>query len=205
MTQRIILIRHTRLEVAEGICYGQSDLLPCSTFLSEAEEVKKRLSSIEPKKIYFSPLTRCRLLAEYLGTNLYPDSRLMELNFGAFEGRRWSELFESPEGKEWFTSWQTNPCPHGESYLQMQKRVALFLEEKKEEETLILVTHAGVIRVVLTLLGLLSAADSFQFPIDYGAVLEILPDPQTPCGYSVLQHEPDTITPININHLLTNQ
>ena len=38
----VLLIRHTAVEVAPGICYGQTDVPLKSTFEQEAEVVKVR-------------------------------------------------------------------------------------------------------------------------------------------------------------------
>ena len=63
-------------------------------------------------------------------------------------------------------------CPGGESYQIFYKRVVEFLEELKNSNLseVVLVTHGGVIRSVLTYLGGTTLETSFEVTVDYGDV-----------------------------------
>jgi hypothetical protein len=69
----IVLIRHTKVGVPKGTCYGWSDVPLADTFLEEATETKANLEKIKINfdKVYSSPLSRAEKLAEYCG---YPDA-----------------------------------------------------------------------------------------------------------------------------------
>ena len=86
----VILVRHTSVDVPPGTCYGQTDVALRSTFSEEAEAVYRRLAGYAPfDRVYTSPLSRCIRLAEYGGyADAVRDSRLLELNFGAWEMQR---------------------------------------------------------------------------------------------------------------------
>ena len=68
---RLHFIRHTRPDIARGVCYGQSDIPLAASFAEEAEDVRarlnERLEGRTPTRIYSSPLSRCRRLRAALG------------------------------------------------------------------------------------------------------------------------------------------
>ena len=94
---RLHFIRHTRPDIARGVCYGQSDIPLASSFPEEVEDVRQRLAErLEgrtPCRVYSSPLSRCRRLAEALGYAApLLDERLLELNFGAWELQKFEDI-----------------------------------------------------------------------------------------------------------------
>lgn len=94
---RLHFIRHTRPDIARGVCYGQSDIPLAASFAEEAEDVRarltERLEGRTPTRIYSSPLSRCRHLSEALGYEApILDARLLELNFGEWELQRFDEI-----------------------------------------------------------------------------------------------------------------
>ena len=90
----LILIRHTRPEVAAGICYGSTDLPAAPGFEAEAAHLTARFPTAD--RIVSSPLRRCLPLAEFLaerlGAPLFLDARWREMDFGAWEGRAWETI-----------------------------------------------------------------------------------------------------------------
>ena len=79
----IYFMRHTAVDVPQGVCYGQTDVPLKPTFEMEATQTAAHLQGLSFDKVYTSPLTRCVRLATFCG---YPDAerddRLKELNFG---------------------------------------------------------------------------------------------------------------------------
>jgi alpha-ribazole phosphatase len=92
------------------------------------------------------------LLAKHLGVPCQSDARLMELSFGAWEGKSWYVLFATR--REALDLWAADPLGRrpegGESGRELEHRVQSFLAEVAGEGDL-LVTHAGVIRALLVL------------------------------------------------------
>ncbi|MEL6687024.1 MAG: histidine phosphatase family protein, partial [Pseudomonadota bacterium] len=90
----LILLRHTTPEVQPGTCYGQLDLDVAATFKAEAEKAYRALPAID--RIVTSPLKRCRTLAQFIADrkqlSLEEDLRLMEMDFGAWEGTPWDDI-----------------------------------------------------------------------------------------------------------------
>jgi hypothetical protein len=92
----VYLIRHTTPKVDKGICYGQSDISCTDSFMEEAARIIKNL----PERfdaVYSSPLIRCSCLAENLAKpdSILIDSRLMEVNFGLWEMKKWDDIDKS--------------------------------------------------------------------------------------------------------------
>ncbi len=162
----ICFVRHTRVNVPKGVCYGQFNAGLAETFLQEANAVKRQLDKLNFDNIYTSPLDRCVKLAEYCG---YPDAvksaALMELNFGNWENRKWDDL----DMRIWETDWVNNPPPNGESFAEMYERVAKFLEKLPEQNSLIF-THKGVINCARSYYNGIELKETFNYPLDYGEI-----------------------------------
>ncbi len=174
---KLFLIRHTSVAVKGGICYGQSDVGVADSFEEEKKRVAAHIENIQFDEIYSSPLTRCKLLAEGLfeQKEIVFDERLKELNFGDWELKTWDDIYAEPKGKVWMDNFLTLPTLNGESYPEMVKRIALFFQELKKGklESVVVVTHAGVIRIFKSLIENKSISESFEsFKPAYGSVSE---------------------------------
>lgn len=92
------MIRHTRVGVPKGTCYGWSDVPVADTFEAESMQTAKNLKEIlsdgiVPDKIYSSPLTRAMKLSKYCGfSNPVKDDRLKEMNMGEWEMQKYDEI-----------------------------------------------------------------------------------------------------------------
>ena len=113
---KITLIRHTRVAVETGICYGWSDVGVAPSFETEASRVKENISNEQFDIVYSSPLSRCRKLAAFCGFHEpILDDRLKELNFGEWEMKKWDDLTD-PRLELWYKDWIHLPAGGGESY-----------------------------------------------------------------------------------------
>jgi alpha-ribazole phosphatase len=170
----IYLIRHTTLKIEKGICYGQSDIPLAETFDAE----KKILFTQIPEQVdavYSSPLDRCYQLAELIKTQrINSDRRLLEMNFGDWELKKWDAISEE-ELNLWMKDFVTVRVPGGENFLDLQKRVADFTMEliTKKLETVVIVTHAGVIRCFVAAVLEMSLTNAFKLNIDYSSSTKI--------------------------------
>ncbi|WP_303315985.1 alpha-ribazole phosphatase [Flavivirga abyssicola] len=170
----IYIIRHTTPNIEKGICYGQTDLNLASTFPEEFKTVKQQI----PEGIYHiksSPLKRCALLANYLGTHVFFDERLKELDFGDWEMKAWHNISEKTLNP-WMKNFVNVRVPNGESYVDLASRVNTFFEDvikSHDEEDLIIVTHAGPIRAFLSSVLNVPLEKSFNIKIQYGDVFHL--------------------------------
>ncbi|MCH2229503.1 MAG: alpha-ribazole phosphatase family protein [Crocinitomicaceae bacterium] len=169
----LILIRHTTPAIEKGICYGQSDLNVADSFEAELELILKEVG--QHRKVYSSPLKRCRILAERLGTDVIYDDRILEMDFGDWELKPWNDI-PLEDIQPWFDDYVNVPAKNGESLFDLKQRVELFLEEilfNSNVETAVIVTHAGVIRVLNGLANRISMKSIFNLKLNYGEVLRV--------------------------------
>ena len=171
----VILVRHTKVNVVPGMCYGNTDVDVASSFEEEAERVRQALLKHEFDAIYSSPLQRCRKLALYCGyENMLLDERLRELNFGRWEGQRWDEI-QDPRLQEWYDDWLSMPAGGAESFLQQYNRVSSFMDDLKETKSrsVCVFTHGGTIRAALIYAGKYNFNQAFTDDVDYGSQIKI--------------------------------
>lgn len=171
----IYLIRHTTPDIAQGVCYGQTDLDVVSTFQNEYERIVPHVDSERFEKIYSSPLQRCAKLAQKFSDDIVYDDRLKEMSFGDWEMKKWEEI-EQPNLKDWMQDFVGQPPPNGESFDMLRNRVMSYwneLIENDEEKVKAVFTHGGVIRTIVCELLEIPLSKAFQFHLDYGCVTKI--------------------------------
>lgn len=172
---RITLVRHTSVDCGPTVCYGQTDVDISATFETEALKVKQSLDGRKFDAIYTSPLQRCTKLASFCGfdTPIW-DKRLMELNFGDWEGIPWAEITD-PRIDDWYKDWINTKTTNGESFADQVARVRNFLDELKTlgHSEVLIFTHAGIIRAVAILQNLIDIHLAFaDYKVEYGEIHE---------------------------------
>ncbi len=171
----IYIIRHTTPNIEKGICYGQTDLSLVNTFPEEFKTIKQQIPNNSHYIIKSSPLKRCALLANYLGSNVVFDDRLKELDFGDWEMQPWNTIPEETLNP-WMKDFVNTKVPNGESYINLASRVNNFFEETinlQNEQDLIIVTHAGPMRAFLSSILSIPLEKSFDIKIQYGDVFHL--------------------------------
>lgn len=170
----IVFVRHTAVDVAPGICYGQTDVGLKDSFPEEAETVKKKING-NFDAVFRSPLSRCKRLAEACGyADATPDYRLIEMDFGEWEMKKYDDI-DDPRLKEWFENWQTIKATGGESFADQTKRVAEWIEEMKKTgaRRILAFTHAGVIMNALLITGRVPVDKLFSSQPPYGGIVTL--------------------------------
>ena len=147
----MILVRHTRPELAPGICYGASDVAAARGIEAEADRLAALLAPAT--RVVASPLRRCLPLAEglaaRLGAPLGLDARWREMDFGAWEGRPW-DLIARNEIDAWDADFMQARPHGGESVAMLAARTAEALAAARAAGgRVVVVTHAGPIRAAL--------------------------------------------------------
>jgi alpha-ribazole phosphatase len=163
---RLFLIRHPPPAVPPGTCYGRTDLPLADDPADCAAALAPLLPAGAP--LFSSPLARCRRLAERLHPAPRFDERVREIDFGEWEMQPWDAL-----DRGLLDAWAADPFhfvpPGGEAVASLRRRVAAFLAELPEEAAdVILVAHAGVIKVCAAELA--GAEDWFSLRFDYGKI-----------------------------------
>jgi len=174
----VYLIRHTTPLIEKGICYGQSDIPLVETFHNEIKKLQQYLPD-RVDAIYSSPLNRCVKFAELIKSHqeIIQDKRLMEMNFGDLEMKKWDEINQDILN-EWMKDFVNIRVPNGENFTDLHKRVNDFLDEliKTDFKKIAIITHAGVIRSVLCRILEIPLHNAFKIQIDYGGITKINSD-----------------------------
>ena len=157
----ILFIRHAKTDMAGRFC-GHADPGLNEEGRAHAAALAAKLAAAPIVRMYASDLRRARETAEVLasgrGLPVEPRAALREIGFGQWEGRRWAEIEAlDPEYAEaWMAGYPHLPAPMGESFAaftaRVEKEIYSIIENHRGLTAVI--THAGVLRVVLTkLLG----------------------------------------------------
>ena len=168
---KIYACRHGAVK-ASGLCYGQTDVETVQSKEASIIEIKEALSKLPaPDTVWTSPLTRCRMLADALGSPYQIDERLMEVSFGQWEGMSWSDIYQKypHEMDAWGADWYGVAPPGGESAQMLERRVKDWLKSLTVGTHLVF-THAGVIRALRVLCTLHSWAHVIEEPVPYLAL-----------------------------------
>ena len=145
----IHFIRHTAVHNPENRCYGKSDISLSDTYL---EDFGRMQLDTDYDCIVSSPSKRCTKIAEHFKLEYKVDERIMELNFGDWEGKKWTEI-PNDEIDPWYEDFVFHPTKNGESLYDLHLRVKDFISSLKEEkhEKVLVISHAGVIRCAVQL------------------------------------------------------
>lgn len=159
MSKRILLIRHGQTDWnTEGRWQGMMDVPLNSTGIAQARALAQHLTGRPVAAIYSSDLQRAALTAQTIGAALAVqpkfDARLRELNIGMLQGMTYMEMMERFPATvaQMRADYMDFVFPQGESRRMLQSRAYSFWEEVLAAETgpeTVLVTHGGVIRVLL--------------------------------------------------------
>lgn len=139
----LYLVRHGEtIWNQEGRYYGHSDVGLSPAGIFQAQTLGKYFRQIEFDEIYISPLKRAVdtvkecVSEEAFSEKIIRDPRLMEQNFGLFEGKTYSQLKEEypAELALWNKDWQEYCLPDGESFHDVRTRVEDFSLDLWEQE-----------------------------------------------------------------------
>jgi len=167
----LAVVRHTRLDIDAGRCYGQSEIALADTFDTELANLHSRLSPPNSAG-YSSPLQRCLQLARQFSDSIETDARLLEYDFGDWELNRWDDI-DAAALDAWMQDFVNVNAPNGESLVQMYARVVAFMEalRGRDHPHCLIVTHSGVIRCIWAYLLQIPLAEIFKLEVGYGEVL----------------------------------
>jgi len=185
LSHRLIFIRHGETSWnAEGRLQGQRDV-PINgkgraQAVSAGKDARKFIERHAIANLHFvaSPLHRTRetmeLAREALGLDPFAydtDPRLMELTFGRWEGLTWPEAKQKDpwaatarEGDKWLFQ-----PPEGESYAMLADRLRPWLATITRDT--LVVSHGGVARALIAMIGGVSTSEAAVSDIHQGRVL----------------------------------
>jgi alpha-ribazole phosphatase len=176
----LVLMRHPAVAVEEGVCYGHSDVALADEPSVSSTALAMRLATLQvppPRVLLSSPLLRCATVAAAMagdfGCAHSVDERLKEMNFGSWEQQRWDAI-DRGLLDEWAANFEHARAHGGESVAQFVARVQSWLDAfglTRECSPAYVVTHAGVIRVIASLLLDVPVARATQWSLDMSSVV----------------------------------
>lgn len=156
----ILFIRHGETDLAGTFCGHTNPELNARGSAQVAALVSK-LAQTPIGAVYTSDLRRALATAQAIAHSRGLVCRrlpaLREIDFGHWEGLRWNEIeqLDPTFAQLWVSSFPTLPAPGGECFTAFRQRVLRAVAELKPElkpesdQQIVVVTHAGILRVVL--------------------------------------------------------
>lgn len=173
---KLFITRHgeTTMNV-NNLISGRTDVELTEKGIQQAIETGKNLQNRSICRIIASPMARAqhtaKIIAEQIGFDpdwIETDDRLIEQDYGIFEGQVWNLDFQANKG-------QFAKCyPGGESQMKVAGRIYPLLDELKAQggAPTLLVCHGGVIRVLRTYFEDMTNEEFTAFAMQNCAVLE---------------------------------
>jgi 2,3-bisphosphoglycerate-dependent phosphoglycerate mutase len=180
---RVLLLRHAETSDPDRFHGAESDVALGERGRRQAELVAQVLAAQRPDALYCSAMRRARETADVIAgvcrlvTRVEPE--LHERKMGPLSGVSREEGLEAYNEAK--TRWKAGQIDYthegGESFAQIRRRVVPVLERIVEEspgQTIVVVAHGVVIRVLLTsILEGRGPADFDRFPIDNVALNDL--------------------------------
>jgi alpha-ribazole phosphatase len=173
------LVRHAQPCIGPGVCYGALDI-PAESQASQQAAAALAAALPQNVQIWSSPLQRCEQLTQSL-CGLRPDlayktdARLVEMNFGQWEGVPWADIPRTALDA-WTADFGNHRFGGVESANEVLRRVAGawrdtqsyysdHVDRVDSNRHVVWITHAGVIRAQhLLVQGVTQVSDASQWP-----------------------------------------
>lgn len=147
---------------------------------AEAQKLYSYFTNKPIAKIYVSAYVRTEQTIKYVAQKMklspIVDSRLNEIDNGVIEGMSEQEILKKfPDVWNAFRERDRDFLfPEGESGYDAQRRVKSFMEEKQEyKENIILVSHDGLIRLLMCYILGIGVYRRWDFRVDTCGIMEI--------------------------------
>lgn len=179
MTLHLDMLRHGETELGGGMRGSLDDALTDTGWA----QMRAAVAESGPwDRIVSSPLQRCARFAEELAERLKLPLSLepgvQELHFGDWEGRSAAQLMETDEqglGLFWNDPYGFTP-PNGERVIDFSTRVLAAVEKLHQAhrgERVLLISHGGVMRLLLAQARGLPREQLLQVTVGHGALFTI--------------------------------
>jgi len=145
----LIVVRHGRTAAnAAARLLGHLDVALDELGAAQAQTLAAAVGPVD--RVVSSPLLRTRQTAAVFGTEVETDDRLMELDYGDYDGMALSDV-----PPELWERWRTDPefaPPGGESLVALRLRVTAALDDLSEAarvQTIVVVAHVSPIKAAV--------------------------------------------------------
>lgn len=171
----LLFIRHAETALAGTFC-GHTDPPVNRRGLAQIDTLLSSLRESEITCIYTSDLRRAQSTAAPLAlahaVPLVTRPALREIDFGQWEGLKWAQIEARDHAfaQQWLTGYPDLPAPGGEPFHAFQARILAEVAEIQAlagNQLAAVVTHAGVLRIVLESLCKIDQALAFTITKPY--------------------------------------
>jgi len=179
MTLRLDLLRHGETELGGGLRGSLDDALTDLGWQQMRSAVAELALEAPWDRIVSSPLQRCARFAEELALKLslplQLEAGIQELHFGNWEGIGTAQLMETDAeglGRFWEDPYSFTP-PNGEPVLAFASRVLGVIERLQQScdgERILLISHGGVMRLLLAQARGLPREQLLQVVVGHGGL-----------------------------------
>lgn len=174
------MIRHGETALnAKGCYYGRTDAVLSEKGISQARYLKEILKEVSFDYIVASPLVRAyntaQIVMEEREQEIFGDRRLMEQDFGIFEGMTYKEIQNTypKELDAWNEEFSTYRIPKGESFADVRSRAEDFLRDipsgrESKGEKMLIAAHKGTLGHLLAAMLKLPLDGYWNFVFEQG-------------------------------------
>lgn len=179
---RLYLLRHGETKLNKMKCYyGATDVPLSEKGKQQGLGLAPLFKAVPVDIVIASPLQRAVSTAELVmqgtGPVIRTDNRLMEQDFGIFEGMKHQEIMEKypEEYRLWNEDFSDYRIPGGESFRDVRDRIDSFIKDLPKEGTVLLAAHKGTLgHLTASLLGLpLEGYWNFVFEQDCYSCIDV--------------------------------
>jgi probable phosphoglycerate mutase len=157
VTVTVLLVRHAAHPLVDTTLCGRKPGVGLGEAgRAQAERLAERLAGRAVAEVRTSPMERAAEpagpVARRLGLDPVVAEDLIEIDFGAWTGRRFDELDGDPAWTRWNTVRSQTRPPGGETMLEAQTRIVRHLEALRTTHagrSVALVTHGDLIKAAL--------------------------------------------------------
>jgi len=155
----VFLVRHgVTAWHAEGRVLGQRDIPLSEAGIAQAEEAAAAVRGVKMSEVLSSPLQRAIQTAEIIGQaagiEVARDPRLIDFQLGKWTGMTYDDVAKNEEYQRFVQQPDAERIPGGESLEDVRRRAVSAVEQALADnatgDALAIVTHAGIIRVLIT-------------------------------------------------------
>ena len=180
---RLFLLRHGEVESRyQRVFGGQIDMDLSPQGQAQAAALAKYLKLTPFDAIYSSPMKRAQqtlapLLANYkIEAKTIPD--LCEVHFGDWTGLSWQEVHDKYQVSafQWLEMLEQAAVPNGECSRTFRSRIEPCLKQILENhsgQSVAVICHGGVIRMMLSILLNLPLPKLAHFEIEYASITQL--------------------------------
>lgn len=172
---KLTLVRHCEVDERYKNCYnGHNDIGLSENGEVQAKELCEELDALEFDAVFCSDLKRTKESLKHslhVKSAIYTD-KLREKSWGEHEGMSYDEI-ALREKTEYINFLQWIDVLGGEPYEDYIKRVKeffLYYLPSLKKENILVITHAGVIRVLLSIIYDISLEEAFSVKVAYNSI-----------------------------------